>query len=757
MLKGRSKSFAPKSVPRAPKRKGQDDAQEPAKQVSMTPDRPTEPTPEITRVEKRKGQDYVAEPPAKRVSTASDRPSLPTPQTLPSGTTATPENTPAAVQATFDTNASNSITSARAISPSANTRPQPDTQDVSMADDVVNSDAPATEAVPGASTAPKLQSASQDTSQTVNNTVTDVAVRDPPLYANAAPESESTAPAATNNVEAPPAPNNTSQTSTIQESILSSIEPSDNVVISHNERALSPLLTPAHRTSAEPSDFRYPSPESIARLVESAALGTPANMGPPGGQLGAAGDTAAIMRTGEIVQMATLNPDGTTGGIIVEEPPSSTEKGKKKKKVVRRKKILAVDEDGNDRATIDMGLTKARRQDNKRPRKKKTKKTKDGSGKTRKEREETPSDAEEEEIDQATLTMQDLCKDLRIGKKFSRHDEIKEREVKRKQATLRNKVREEQPDLAPRIDAEDQADEARFAAMAAAAAERAAAASGTNSDPATGEVSQPDTELELINDTQNPSVQMQVVNGQIVINEASTHLNRQKEGAAGRVGMEIVEENEFSKVITSGTYLKREKNNSWDAVATDKFYKYLGQFGTDFETIAKLFPGKNRRQIKLKFNTEERKNEAKITRYLTQPKAAMDLSEFEKRGLKLESVEAIEADNARHAAEKEAELDAAAEKLVADDRAKKAQIAATSGKRMSERDGGDAGRILASVEMGSDDEDEAPRRSAGESSKENAAPATGKGKRKAGPKKPRKNKHSQVAGGDEVFVLGTIE
>jgi hypothetical protein len=46
------------------------------------------------------------------------------------------------------------------------------------------------------------------------------------------------------------------------------------------------------------------------------------------------------------------------------------------------------------------------------------------------------------------------------------------------------------------------------------------------------------------------------------------------------------------------------------------FPQALAQWGTDFEMIARLFPHRNRRQIKLKFTREEKFAAAKVTDYL---------------------------------------------------------------------------------------------------------------------------------------------
>jgi hypothetical protein len=58
-------------------------------------------------------------------------------------------------------------------------------------------------------------------------------------------------------------------------------------------------------------------------------------------------------------------------------------------------------------------------------------------------------------------------------------------------------------------------------------------------------------------------------------------------------------------VVNAASFAKRvQAPGNWTDDETEKFYRLLGMFGTDFETISRLFPSKNRRAIKLKFNKE---------------------------------------------------------------------------------------------------------------------------------------------------------
>merc|ERR1712225_145069 len=175
--------------------------------------------------------------------------------------------------------------------------------------------------------------------------------------------------------------------------------------------------------------------------------------------------------------------------------------------------------------------------------------------------------------------------------------------------------------------------------------------------------------------------------GELVVDEASLQIDRQARARLNAIDMEEVIEDDFTRVITSGTYMKREKSMLWDHAATIRFYEGLAQFGTDFEMIAKLFPHRNRRQIKLKFNKEERAHPDRVTKAMVGPKKrAIDLSTFERLAdEKLEDVAAIEAEYEKYenemlAKEKE-EMDAAAEIT----RQKKAAIQGTAKENNSQR------------------------------------------------------------------------
>lgn len=64
--------------------------------------------------------------------------------------------------------------------------------------------------------------------------------------------------------------------------------------------------------------------------------------------------------------------------------------------------------------------------------------------------------------------------------------------------------------------------------------------------------------------------------------------------------------------ITSATYTKRSKPSKWLTEETDLFYEALGYFGTDFEMIARMCPGRTREMIKSKFKKEEKMDPERV-------------------------------------------------------------------------------------------------------------------------------------------------
>ncbi len=143
--------------------------------------------------------------------------------------------------------------------------------------------------------------------------------------------------------------------------------------------------------------------------------------------------------------------------------------------------------------------------------------------------------------------------------------------------------------------------------------------------------------------------QFEIIDGTIVVNQASLVHDRHAAAAAEAGELEEVEENDFTRLTTSSTYLRAGKlrgPNAWTAAETEHFYRALAMLGTDFTMMAAMFPGKTRRHVKLKFNREERANPRRIDAALIgEKKVPIDLAEYASyTGLTYKTTHALQAE-----------------------------------------------------------------------------------------------------------------
>ncbi|KZV13832.1 transcription factor TFIIIB component B''-like [Dorcoceras hygrometricum] len=82
----------------------------------------------------------------------------------------------------------------------------------------------------------------------------------------------------------------------------------------------------------------------------------------------------------------------------------------------------------------------------------------------------------------------------------------------------------------------------------------------------------------------------------------------------------------------------------WSKQDTELFYEGVRQFGTDLSLIQQLFPGRTRRQVKLKYKKEEREQPLRLSDALTN--RAKDHSHFEAVIVRLQQIAAEENENA---------------------------------------------------------------------------------------------------------------
>ncbi|KAJ5205486.1 Transcription factor IIIB Bdp1 subunit [Penicillium cf. griseofulvum] len=210
---------------------------------------------------------------------------------------------------------------------------------------------------------------------------------------------------------------------------------------------------------------------------------------------------------------------------------------------------------------------------------------------TRKKREPTPEGAETVEILPNVVKMSELCKDLRTGKKSKRETELR-------------KI--------------DKAEEER---------KKQGGTPGPGTPVKETEAEQEKTEQPVDWKPQSGPI-MRIVNGEIVLDNTSLQVDRHADAARAAGDLEDVVESSFTRKINQASYGKRTKTETWDEEMTDLFYRGLRMFGTDFMVISKMFPGRSRRQIKLKFNNEERRDPQRIKDTLMGPSETIDIATY---------------------------------------------------------------------------------------------------------------------------------
>ena len=319
----------------------------------------------------------------------------------------------------------------------------------------------------------------------------------------------------------------------------------------------------------------------------------------------------------------------------------------------------------------------------------------------RKEQSKTPEDAEEREIAPATIRMNELCKDQKIGRKSKLEQSMRQidwSEVVRKRKEV------------TRVEPYSQGEKENVVneRLDRTARERESA--------------------------QHGGPQLRIVNGQMVVDQASLIVDRRAEASRNEDALEEVEEDDLTARINSHSWLydnRRDpaergrplKSDRWTADQTEAFYDALRMFGTDFYIISCMFPGKTRRQIKLKFVREERNNPTAVKAALIGETVPMDFDAYL-------VATGQEEGSFKDPKELEAELQAEDDKHKEEIERRKEEHAELMRQRKAA--GADADREIA------------------ESSKENK-----KGKGKKSKKATTKKKQlQQPRGGEEVEILG---
>ncbi|RYP87923.1 hypothetical protein DL769_000375 [Monosporascus sp. CRB-8-3] len=303
------------------------------------------------------------------------------------------------------------------------------------------------------------------------------------------------------------------------------------------------------------------------------------------------------------------------------EPSTTTPAPKKKRTYKKRSARSAEGEDGADGSTAPKKKRVAR--------KRKPPTTENGEAataegeegvtqpkKTPKPRRQTltPEDAESQQIDHSTTKMGELIKDLGIGKPFKHAEAIAERARQAREAARRRRLekRKRAMGLIP-----DDEEDVLSASVTATGNERRGVSAGID-------MAAPGVDT-------GAGVGYEVVDGQIVVNQSSLVVDRH--AGQDSINLVTVEEDEFSHLTTAASYRRpsRAITNAWTEDETERFYHLLSMFGCDFETIAGMLPGKNRRMVKCKFSREERLRPKRVNAAIMvrgQKKVSIDIEEY---------------------------------------------------------------------------------------------------------------------------------
>jgi transcription factor TFIIIB component B'' len=241
------------------------------------------------------------------------------------------------------------------------------------------------------------------------------------------------------------------------------------------------------------------------------------------------------------------------------------------------------------------------------------------------EEEEPESDPEAHEIDPEALSMYTITKQKRYGKTSEREKKMAEidwDEVKRKRRAEAEGVL---PEEAQQTDAQAKEGEA-----------------GGSTENAEGTPAA-DGQASATTRAVQGGLGFRVVNGEIVEDEETLQIDRRAQAQA-EMAMQapVEEENDLTRFHNRTTYINdrkrdekdrvpiwKSKSDPWTEDETDRFFDALRNWGTDFQIISQLFPGKTRAMIKKKFNREEKLDPTRINAALLgKDPVSMDLKGY---------------------------------------------------------------------------------------------------------------------------------
>ncbi|CAG8540256.1 8780_t:CDS:2 [Rhizophagus irregularis] len=360
---------------------------------------------------------------------------------------------------------------------------------------------------------------------------------------------------------------------------------------------------------------------------------------------------------------------------------SSSSKQSKRRK--RSSSIASITSSTNTDGSSTKSNSTAGRKRRSKSRKARTTTRRQQSSKSRvKPWEDDPED--ENPLDDSIVTMAELCKDLKRGRKSNTYKELEyakyqKSQQKRRQRAAANNIRDddqmnvgdgETPIYQPLGDEEFNNDgsenyeeyhENREWEQEGCYDEDGNWIQYENYE---NEEYQQDYEMEEVedentqgenNENDKPTLMKRRVfssRGSRFVNADGQYTVREEQDSRPRIyendeGMEVVEEDKFSHIVNSFTYSKKpRKNERWTIDDTELFFKALSRWGTDFEIISrKIFDNrKSRDQVKNKYKRERKINPLRVYKALD-TRIPIEPEELEIISRYTEELATIQADN----------------------------------------------------------------------------------------------------------------
>lgn len=239
-----------------------------------------------------------------------------------------------------------------------------------------------------------------------------------------------------------------------------------------------------------------------------------------------------------------------------------------------------------------------------------------------------------EDLDPTTVTMAALCEDTGQGRVSRKAAEILSNHAAWKIKNREKRARMKQIMEAKKYGREEELEDEENGPQ--------------NETQATPSEAGPSTSTAIVDDTGNGfdytqdlttsryNVQVRIgPNGETIIDEESLVVDRAEND--GTENYTHVVESDQTKFINSGTYGKRYRGSRWSAEETELFYdvsclipiyncnsillisiflQALAQYGENYELIAYVLPGRDRKSCKNKFKVEDKRNPARINHCL---------------------------------------------------------------------------------------------------------------------------------------------